>query len=98
MRSIAAALVAFILLAGPALAADDYVVTLQVLNTKGEFEEMVVTKATPAGVSLDECSMRRDAYWREDGPMWEATAAKLREDGGSAEVNVTCKSLADLNK
>ena len=67
-----------------------YRAVVHLLNTKGEVETMFIA-ATSNGVPYAECELRKDAWWRKEGPGFEAAAAAARANGLQAEISVTCE-------
>lgn len=76
-------------LASNALASDRlYVPTVHILNTKGEFQTLILT-GFERGVSRTECEMRLEAWDNEMN--FSATIDTLKAQGQNASIKLECE-------
>jgi hypothetical protein len=98
MANRAAKLLLSVMLLGAALASsqtayaeEKFVAVLHLLTTKGTYEKNVIT-TTADGVSRMECELRREAWLKEFGPMFDMASAQLqKESGKSTAYKVVCE-------
>lgn len=89
LRTIALAIVTMPALASIALAKDPlYVPTVNILNTKGEFETLILA-GYEDGVSRTECEMRLEAWDNEMN--FKATIDELKAQGQNASIRLQCE-------
>jgi hypothetical protein len=74
----------------PTQAANLYVAVFHLLTTKGTYEKNII-KTTEHGVAYKECMLRKDAWWAEMGPGFEAMKAQLAQKGQHTEFSLSCE-------
>jgi hypothetical protein len=85
--------IAVLAVSSPAIAhaQEKFVAVLHLLTTKGTYEKNVIT-TTADGVSQMECELRREAWLKEFGPMFDMASAQLqKESGKSTAYKVVCE-------